>query len=214
MAGPIVCSECGARNPADVAWCGQCFASLASGADPADATTSHDAAQAEEPAAALERNSSGSEKAAVWVCSVCETSNPLEEPQCSACGTSIYTSFGADDAEHRDADPRRALLRSIIFPGLGHTYAGQSLLGAAVVGLTLMTLGFGIALVITRVTGFGWPLIALALGIWVAAAFDVLRIAGRVTDGLLLRPRVVTALVGLVMVTVIAAALTAQGSSP
>lgn len=209
-----MCSECGARNPAEVAWCGQCFAALATGAGPADAATAGDATQVDEPVAPLERHSEGSEAAAVWVCSVCETSNPLEEPQCSACGTSIYTSFGADDEEHREVDPQRALLRSVILPGLGHTYAGQSLLGTAIVGLTLMALGFGIALVITGVTGFGWPLIALALGIWVAAAFDVLRISGRDTAGLLLRPRVVTALVGLVMLTVIAAALTAQGSSP
>jgi ribosomal protein L40E len=213
MTEPIVCNECGARNPSGADWCGQCFASLSNGDTTADVTATEDVAPAEEQVEEAVGEVESTEGEAVWVCSMCETSNPLEAQQCSACGTSIYTSFGAADEARRDVDPQKVLLRSILFPGLGHTFAGQSLLGAAIVGLALMALGFGIALVVTGVRGFGVPLVVLGIGIWIVAALDAVRIAAGDQDSLLLRPRVVTALVGLVLVMVIAAALTAQGSS-
>jgi hypothetical protein len=104
-------------------------------------------------------------------------------------------------------DPQQALFRSVMFPGLGHAYAKQGLLGSAIGGLALMSLGFGIGLVATGVGSFGWPLLAQALGVWIAAAFDAYRIAdGQELKSLLLKPRVITALVGSVMVTVILAA--------
>ncbi len=93
-----------------------------------------------------------------------------------------------------------------MFPGLGHVYAKQSLLGSAISGLALMSLGFGIGLVATGVGSFGWPLLLQALGVWVAAAFDAYRIAeGQEMKSLLLKPRVITALVGSAMVTMILA---------
>ena len=217
-----MCSECGARNPAEVAWCGQCFASLAADDQPpqgqsAPAQSTEDgvshavAVETDETMPTGEAGSTG--EGAGWVCTMCETFNPLEAQQCAACGTSIYKSFGAEDDERPDADPQKALMRSIMFPGLGHTYAGQGLLGAALVGLTLMALGFGIALVASGRIGLGWPLILLAIVIWVAAALDSVRIARGDTEGMVLRPRVVTALVGIVMAVLIIGALTAQGSA-
>jgi hypothetical protein len=142
-----------------------------------------------------------------WVCSVCEVTNPLEVEECPACGTSIFRSFGAEVEEQVRVDPQKALLRSVVFPGLGHAYAKQGLLGSAIGGLVLMSLGFGVGLVATGVGSFGWPLILLTIAVWVAAAFDAFRIAsGQAMDSVLLRPRVVTALVGMVMVVVILAA--------
>jgi ribosomal protein L40E len=220
MAGPIVCSECGARNPAEVAWCGQCFASLAVDDQPAEGDASIGQPPADTPPETVAddpvspSSKTGSRVAgegATWICRTCETANPLDEQECSACGTSIYASFGADEEGRMDADPQKALVRSIILPGLGHSYAGQGLLGAAIAGLTLMALGFGIALVVSDRSSFGWPLILVAVVVWVIAAMDAIRIAGGHTEGLLLRPRVVTGLVGLVMVALIVAAFTAQG---
>ncbi len=75
----------------------------------------------------------------------------------------------------------------------------------------MLAVGFGIAMAATGAGRFGFPLILLAVAVWVAAALDAFRIAGGEPDSILLRPRVVTALVGLVVVVVILAALTTQG---
>ena len=218
MAETVVCSQCGARNPAGIEWCGQCFAALRTDEDSEAESVSTDdqavvSAEAETGGAAdgmtVEVGEAGTpteSRAGTWVCTVCETSNPLEDQHCSACGTSIFTAFGAADEEPIEVDPQRALLRSVLFPGLGHALAGQGLLGSAIGGVTLMALGFGIALAASDAGSYGWPLILLAVAIWVAAALDAFRIAGGETDSVLLRPRVVTALVGLVMIVVILAA--------
>jgi ribosomal protein L40E len=222
MADLVVCSQCGARNPAEIEWCGQCFASLADAAgnepdvptiDYPNETLNEDQpgvllTEIPPPADAEQQTQASTEPTpSSWVCPVCETPNPLEAQECSACGTSIYTAFGATDDEKVQVDPQQALFRSVMFPGLGHAYAKQGLLGSAIGGLTLMALGFGIALVAIGVGTFGWPLVLLALGIWVAAAFDAFRIASGQSGGLLLRPRIITALVGSVMIEVILAAL-------
>jgi hypothetical protein len=113
-----------------------------------------------------------------------------------------------------DVEPQAALTRSLIFPGLGHALVRQGLLGSAIAGLTLMALGFGIAMAASGVARFGWPLIILAGAVWVVAAVDAYRIAGeQATDGILLKPRFITALAGLVVVLVILAALTTQGGN-
>ena len=220
MVAPVSCSQCGARNPAEAEWCGQCFASLQEqnvvgdelpfNDEPAeDVTSAPEGAPAPSPAeAATGRPEAASEpKTSTWVCSVCETANALEVEHCSACGTSIFRAFGAEVEEDINVDPQQALLRSVMFPGLGHAHAKQGLLGSAIGGLTLMSLGFGIGLAATGLGSFGWPLLLGALGVWVAAAFDAYRIAGgQETSTLLLKPRVITALVGSVVVTVILAA--------
>lgn len=220
MVDTALCGQCGARNAVEADWCGQCFASM--GEVPAAgsklSTSDEVSATPTEPGTseiAVDSSLKSVEGDAPlvpgtgnWVCTACDRSNPLEAQECSACGTSIFAAFGAADEEKLEVDPQRALLRSVIFPGLGHALAGQGLLGAAIGGVTLMALGFGITLAATQVGSYGWPLILLAGGIWVAAALDSFRIASGAEDALLLRPRVVTALVGLVVVVVIMAALT------
>jgi ribosomal protein L40E len=209
MAEPVFCSQCGARNPAAAEWCGQCFASLSD--ETAEETETPTAViEAPPPASRAEGkepSTASSQKSGTWVCSVCEISNPLAVEECSACGTSIFRSFGAAVEEQVMVDPQRALLRSVMFPGLGHAYAKQGLLGSAIGGLALMSLGFGIGLVASGVGSFGWPLLLQTVGVWAAAAFDAYRIAGgQATNTMLLKPRVITALVGSAMVTVILAA--------
>lgn len=221
MAEPVVCSQCGARNPPSAVWCGQCFAPLGDQVDETEVlATAGDLV--EPPTAALEDvvtppspdavpadghpEGTAPPRSDIWVCSVCEVTNPLAVEACAACGTSIFRSFGAVVEERVLVDPQQALFRSVMFPGLGHVYAKQSLLGSAISGLALMSLGFGIGLVATGVGSFGWPLLLQALGVWVAAAFDAYRIAeGQEMKSLLLKPRVITALVGSAMVTMILA---------
>ncbi len=203
-------------------WCGQCFASLGdqfataseSPEDVSDSTltvTAHTGGGAElqstgDPVA-IEPPVLASPKPGTWVCTVCELANPLEVEQCTACGTSIFRAFGAVVEETISVDPQQALLRSVMFPGLGHAYAQQGLLGSAVGGLALMSLGFGIGLVASGLGNYGWPLLLQTIGVWVAAAYDAYRLAGGdEPKRMLLRPRVISALVGSVMITVILAA--------
>lgn len=210
MADPVVCSQCGARNPAAAEWCGQCFASLGDETvEPMETPTAVIEAPAPRSSVeAAESSTASGQKSGTWVCSVCEIANPLTVEQCSACGTSIFRAFGAAVEEQIMVDPQRALLRSVMFPGLGHAYAKQGLLGSAIGGLTLMSVGFGIGLVASGLGSFGWPLLLEALAVWAAAAFDAYRIAGgQMVNTMLLRPRVISALVGSVMITVILAAV-------
>lgn len=224
MVDPAICSHCGARNPAEAEWCGQCFAHLEDETDPGltpvaepiSALTEAEIKTAvpeaptpttEEPAIEVEPPTEGKR----WVCTVCETPNALEDQNCSACGTSIFTAFGAEDEERSDADPQKALLRSALFPGFGHGYAGHGVLGSAIGGLMLMALGFGIAMAVTGAGRFGWPLILLAIAVWVVAAIDAVRIASGQAGTILLRPRVITALVGVVVIVVVFAAFSYQG---
>lgn len=219
MADPVVCSQCGARNSAAAAWCGQCYAPLgdqiedAAASDPAadpvapPNSAPETVAAPASPTVGEKPDGGATPRSDTWVCSVCEVANSLAVEECAACGTSIFRSFGAVEEERVMVDPQQALFRSVMFPGLGHAYAKQGLLGSAIGGLALMSLGFGIGLVATGVGSFGWPLLLEAVGVWVAAAFDAYRLGeGQEVKNLLLRPRVITALVGSVIVTVILAA--------
>lgn len=218
MADPVTCSQCGARNPADADWCSQCYTRLDEEPEtptepPEPPAPFSDAVQLESGATDVAEQPSPPEGDRRWACKVCDTQNPLEESVCSACGTSIFESFGGAAEETAKADPREAMLRSVLFPGLGHARVGQSLLGVAIGGLTVMALIFGLSLVLSGETTYGAVVLLIAVGVWVVAALDTIRFATGATDSVWLKPRVVTALVGAVTIAVILAAVGVQGES-
>lgn len=212
MADPVICSQCGARNPEYADWCSQCYARLDEEPVINQPVEVH-AGNAEGGAGEAEEEPPPPEGDRQWTCKVCDTRNPLEESVCSACGTSIFDSFGGGTEETVRVDPREAMLRSLLFPGLGHARVGQSLLGVAIGGLTIMALVFGLALVLSGETVYGAVVLLVATGVWVVAALDVIRFASAAADTVWLKPRVVTALVGVVTIAVILAAVGVQGES-
>jgi hypothetical protein len=145
------CPHCNALNPEGADWCSQCLTRFTRPATPTGSRTGsgngsgtippeplrpppsvvaggrasvdpfHDAAfidlaeRSEQPAEA--------EQDATWRCPACGTSNALSLDRCSACGRSMFESFGpartARATEPRS--PQTAALLSIV-PGLGHFY--------------------------------------------------------------------------------------------
>jgi hypothetical protein len=87
-----------------------------------------------------------------WPCAVCETPNPLERDTCQSCGAPFARLF--QDPEARpDVDPRKAMRRSLIFPGLGHAAAGRKAEGVARGILFLWCAGTAVVLLLTHGAG-------------------------------------------------------------
>ena len=145
------CAFCGALNPANAQWCGQCLRQFPpediSVYDPpaeADASevvgTQSEAAagsdQERAPAAAVESFAGGRAKAArsegsgaftvteagiTWKCDRCETTNPLEAQVCSVCGTT-FAEVVRPKESRPERDPNMVALISLFLPGAGHMY--------------------------------------------------------------------------------------------
>lgn len=89
---------------------------------------------------------------------------------------------------------------SLVFPGLGHGKVGQGLLGAAIGLLTVTTLVFGLVLGFgPGAGGMASLLLLVVVGLWAVAALDAYRWARGERDEILLRPRVISVLAGLVL---------------
>jgi ribosomal protein L40E len=141
------CPSCGALVSADAEWCGQCFTSLRRAPDrERESPTSDDGTPPSEPSgpAAGERAPA---REPFWPCSVCGAENPIALDLCSVCGTPFaHVMRTAVDAPR--VDPRDAVVRSLIFPGLGHRALGHPVDGLARGVLFAVTFGLGILLAI------------------------------------------------------------------
>ena len=82
-----------------------------------------------------------------WPCSVCGAENPIALDICSVCGTPFAHVMRTAE-ERPKVDPRDAVIRSLIFPGLGHRALGRSVDGLARGVLFAVTFGLGILLAI------------------------------------------------------------------
>lgn len=136
----------------------------------------------------------------------------MEQTECPACHQSIYDSFGGAESEP-DVDPKAALTWSAI-PGGGHFKVGQGMLGFTIGLLSLVSLVFGIVLVISQRVPWGTAQIFIGILLWAIAANDAYRYAQGDTEQVLLRPRVLSIVAGLWFVILIAAAVSAQGAIP
>lgn len=212
MSTHVICPECGARNAQGAPWCGQCYRPLAEPQEePAPVTpvgdTVMDDPQMQLELALPDTPRSGRE---IWTCVVCENVNPLTESLCPVCGASIFDAFREPPPEPRD--PQRALLRGLLAPGLGHLYARQAILGASVAALVVVGLALGVVLMVNGVKLAGLGLVLIGVGVWVVGAMDAYRWARRELDEVLLRPRVLTVIMGVILILLVAAAISARGA--
>ncbi|MDH5371384.1 MAG: hypothetical protein OEX97_00400 [Acidimicrobiia bacterium] len=148
-----------------------------------------------------------------WTCASCGTGNPVSLDVCRACDTSIYETFGAADEEGPEVEPSRAAIWGII-PGVGHFKVGQTVLGLAVAGLVFSALLFGVLMIGGNRRPVGFVLLAICVLAWAISVYDVTRFAAHNEDAVLLRPRVVTSVMGLVFAVVIVAAVSITGEVP
>lgn len=212
MAAHVTCPVCGARNAAGAPWCGQCYTPFRSSdqaeekADETFGVGEHqDTGQLElllPPAKPQEPTG------ATWTCRVCDAVNPIEETNCWVCGLSIFESF---EPKPEPVDAAQAVRRAILLPGFGHAAAGQSLLGGSIALLVVLSLLFGVMLLVSRAVSAGVTLVILAIGVWAVSILDAYRWSRGETSDVLLRPRIVTMLVGVLVTVIIIAAVSAQG---
>ena len=202
----VRCPSCGAKNPPDAEWCGQCLKVFRVPPPPPPdapvAPPSPEAPAGSRPKPGVERgNFRSTDEGILWRCTSCATENRLEEPACRVCGMAFADSMRPPAPERPARDPGATALISLVFPGAGHAYLGlwpQAIARAIVnVWAVLMAGVFAV--------GVGSMPIALvyglaAFGLWGAAAHDAFREANGEPRAVLLRGRRFTYLVlGLLM---------------
>lgn len=179
------CPKCGALNPEEAQWCGQCFARF--GEKPPETEVVHPDARSDpatSPASQL--RVLGKEGRLLeeggrlfWKCSACERVNPMESDVCSACGSSLYRMFGeaSPKTQPTERDPASAALLSLL-PGIGHLWLGETAEG--IVRICLTVWWFGSALFLRQIATLRWMaylFFAAWLGLIVVTVLDAYRIA-------------------------------------
>ncbi|MDQ3951820.1 MAG: zinc ribbon domain-containing protein [Actinomycetota bacterium] len=213
------CPSCGAKNPPDAQWCGQCLKRFDAPPPPppvaetgrAPAPPGEDRPQVKP---GVEHGSFRStEEGILWRCSSCDNENRLEEQTCAVCGTPFAESVRPPAPARPERDPGTTAMISLFFPGAGHAYLGmwaQAVArGVVSVWVVLMALFFAIG-----GEGRSMPFAALygvaAFGLWGAAAHDAYREANGEPKQILLYGRRFTYLVlGLLMLLLASLFLTA-----
>jgi hypothetical protein len=162
------CPNCDALVSASATWCGLCLAPLEVPA-PAPAP-----AAAPSPGPAERR-------APFWPCPVCGAENPIELDVCATCGTPFAHVMRAEQ-DRPQVEPRNALVRSLIFPGLGHQLAGRGMDGMARGVLFAITFGIAILLGLsaggsTAVTASFALFVLAGVGVYAMSAVEAYRLA-------------------------------------
>src|SRR5688572_22591617 len=86
------CPTCGAANPVNAAWCGQCHRRFGAASD----APSNGAAGISPPSGAADApfghpSIANRDGAVVWTCPACDAENPLEATACARCGSNFAT---------------------------------------------------------------------------------------------------------------------------
>jgi ribosomal protein L40E len=199
------CPNCHALVSADAEWCGQCFTSLRPKID-----TPPEAPPPASPVRVTADPSAAKAGTAMWTCPVCGEENGLDLDACAVCGTSFGALFKQD--ERPAVDPRYALTRSLIFPGLGHRAVGRGADGLARAVLFVYTFCTALLILISGPSsGPAVGLLALygslAVGLYVLTAVEAYQMAqggGPIVSSRVLLWGVVT----LVVLSVLMAAFT------
>jgi hypothetical protein len=218
----VRCPSCGAKNPPDAQWCGQCltrFGVAAPPPPPPAAAPRSPAAVPEVTEAApvkpgVQRGSFRStEEGILWRCSSCETENRLEETACVVCGSGFGEAFRGPAAPRPRRDPGTTAMISLFFPGAGHAYLGmwpQAIARGIVSAWVLLMAVFFAAGGKNGSLPIGILYGLVAFGLWAVAAHDSYREASDEPRRVLLYGRRFTYLVlGLLVLLMASMFLTA-----
>jgi ribosomal protein L40E len=151
----------------------------------------------------------------VWVCSRCESENPLEIEACRVCGSTFAETVNPK-VERPERDGGTAALLSLFIPGAGHAYVG--LWGQGIARAVLSVWVMVVVLVSFLQRGeAGASLIAavfalVAFALWAVAAHDAYREARREETLVVLKGRVFLYLV-LGLLVLLLVLLTVSGLS-
>ena len=174
MDGSDRCRSCGALLAADAAWCGQCYA-------PVVEPEPEPEPEPVPPPAPAAAGAGEALPTPFWPCTVCGGRNPIEADVCQTCGTPFATLM-RDEPQRAEIAPRDAVIRSLLFPGLGHRALGYPMDGLARGAL------FAVSLAMALLTGLAgaqsgvgtlvfWLFLVTAIGVYVWSALEVQQIA-------------------------------------
>lgn len=224
------CPACGARNPEQAEWCGQCYTPLRE--EPAPIPP-EDAPAAPEPptgpgrppappaarpghVTASDPRFRRTEEGLDWRCARCGSWSPIERQTCAACDAPFAATMetDGDGPGRRELSESAATVATGALPGLGHILLGATLDGAARVTTYLLWLVGGVVM-LTEALGTGGPVlpaVPLLLGaavVWVASLVDVVNLA-RGSTRQVLGPRtllwLVVVVIGTLMLSFLASA--------
>ena len=174
MDGSDRCRSCGALLAADAAWCGQCYTPVADVAEPEP-----DPAPGPPPPAT--GSAPGEAAAPFWPCTVCGNRNPIDADACQVCGTP-FAVLMRDEPTREPVPAREAVIRSLLFPGLGHRALGYPMDGVARGALFAVSLAMAVLTGLAGAqSGVGvvvfWLFLLTAIAVYVLSALEVQRIA-------------------------------------
>jgi hypothetical protein len=217
----VRCPACGAHNPAEAAWCGQCYVQLGGAPQDAEAprpdasrselarpdpprpvaapTARHTPEQATATAPVDDRPVRTRDGEVEWRCARCGGWSPLVAPSCPVCGTARRGFEVASSPARTTVDlPRPVLVvATAVVPGLGHLLAGRTGTGTARSVLALLWGIAGLALVTGAAPVAGAILLAGWATLVVASLLD-LPVPGDVRSRELLTARRLAVLVATV----------------
>ncbi len=139
------CPACGASNPPDAAWCGQCYATLEPPAAPsrgpvADPEPPVALRPANPPAPVLPASDRRPAAAPVlrdgdagleWACPTCGSYSSLDETRCRVCATPFTAGFTSGAPATAPPSWSAALAVTAVAPGAGHIAARRTGTGLA-----------------------------------------------------------------------------------
>jgi hypothetical protein len=224
--GPRRCPSCGALAAWEMEWCGQCLSPLERPLPSAPPASAQHAPQfyMDEPQPAARTGLFVPEMPApqpptgavppapvaprrpTWPCAVCETENPIELDTCVACGAPFARLFQEPESRPK-VDPRSAVARSLLFPGLGQVHCGRTADGVARAVLFLWIQGTATVMLLSRggsgsaITPIALLFLAVSVMLYATSALDAYRQAAG--DAPLLTPRyLLYGTVGLIILSV------------
>ena len=179
----LKCSTCGATNADSAIWCNQCYASFAEPKAEVEAPPVVTDLAPSQPERSAEAGGSVVTRqlpdptGAGWTCKSCDSPNPIDSNECTVCGASIYNTFGAEEKERPDVEPRSILLWALFLPGMGHAKTGNGLLGLTLAALILFSgiaaASFASGSQVAAASFFG----IAHLGLWAVSVVDALSLA-------------------------------------
>jgi ribosomal protein L40E len=190
----LSCAHCGASNPAEAGWCGQCYSLF-------DAPAAVDEAVLDVAAEVLAAVSAPTPDLAPgeWSCRLCDAPNAVEDSVCASCGVSIFESIAPSSEDAPVADD--VLRRGAWFPGLGYGLVGQSAVGLVVALLAVAAGVTGLSMALSGAPA-GILLVAVCIGIWAVSALDAYRMAHGAP--MIMTPRALSLVGGVVVLVILA----------
>ena len=212
----LKCPTCGATNADSAIWCNQCYASFAEAkaeveASPPVADLAPAQPQRSSDAGSVVTRQLPDSTGAGWTCKSCDSPNPLDSNECTVCGASIYSTFGAEEKGRPDVEPRSVLLWALFLPGMGHAKTGNGLLGLTLAALILFSgiaaASFASGSQVAAATFFG----VAHVGLWALSVVDALSLANG--NQPILYGRRITVVAGTLVFVIIVQVISQLGGS-